>query len=570
MTQAEAGEFAELYATNFSHIATQLYAYLGDHAEAQDAAQEAFCRAYDRWSVVGRYEDAVAWVRRVAWNLATSRLRHLRIVARHVSRQRVEHVDGPGPDRVAVVEALALLPSQQRRAIVLHYFARLTVAEIAQQQGVSAGTVKSWLSRGRARLAEHFIEKQPSELDGVAPYLTPPGADAVAATVRRRRVARRSVLAAVVAVAVALPLTLLLLVRGAESPVIGPTPAPSISPSPSPSPGSTTVRKLSVSGLDTGGPLPAMRFADSRTIWVHHDSCERVEKRFPGCRHRLWRSTDAGVSWQAVRLPTLAHDVVLRLYPGDRDTLTIGLDPANFTETRGYLLTKDGGKTFASLPADRPPVEGQLAYRGPYSMVCPGTTSLDREWPSECNQLQLLKVGVGPVPAPLNGRDALATTAPDGRIWLVEDDEIRVSADGGASWSAAPRSPRKGNAANVLPKFSPDGREVWLLCIDRLYRLDGDRWQEQSGYLGQLEGSEILPADYGWEPLGDGALALIVDKKLVLSKGGKVTVFDRVKVEWLKALPDGSILVGEFDTNSEALAIGVGTGVDRVWTVYRT
>ncbi|WP_144119847.1 SigE family RNA polymerase sigma factor [Catellatospora sichuanensis] len=150
--------FTELYATHFQRLATQLYAYLGDHAEAQDLAQEAFCRAFDRWHRISAYDDPAGWVRRVAWNLATSRLRRRATALRYLSRQREEHVAGPEPDRVALVEALAKLPARHRLAVVLHHLGQLSTAEIAEQQGVAEGTVRSWLSRGRAALAAHVSD----------------------------------------------------------------------------------------------------------------------------------------------------------------------------------------------------------------------------------------------------------------------------------------------------------------------------------------------------------------------------------------------------------------------------
>jgi RNA polymerase sigma-70 factor (ECF subfamily) len=54
---------------------------------------------------------------------------------------------------VAVIAALAALPEQQRRAVVLHYIADLSVPEVAEREGVPEGTVKSWLHRARIRLA---------------------------------------------------------------------------------------------------------------------------------------------------------------------------------------------------------------------------------------------------------------------------------------------------------------------------------------------------------------------------------------------------------------------------------
>jgi RNA polymerase sigma-70 factor (ECF subfamily) len=54
---------------------------------------------------------------------------------------------------VALVAALAELPGNHRRALVLHYLADMPIAEVAQREGVAEGTVKSWLHRGRAALA---------------------------------------------------------------------------------------------------------------------------------------------------------------------------------------------------------------------------------------------------------------------------------------------------------------------------------------------------------------------------------------------------------------------------------
>ena len=49
--------------------------------------------------------------------------------------------------------ALRTLPDAQRRALALHYLCDLSVESVAAETGVSTGTVKSRLSRGRAALA---------------------------------------------------------------------------------------------------------------------------------------------------------------------------------------------------------------------------------------------------------------------------------------------------------------------------------------------------------------------------------------------------------------------------------
>jgi RNA polymerase sigma-70 factor (ECF subfamily) len=97
--------FDELYAVHFVALTTQLYAYFGDRQEAQDVVQEAFCRALVRWREISAYEEPVAWVRRVAWNLATSNVRRSRVAAAFRRRHKPEHVQPPTPDRVALVSA---------------------------------------------------------------------------------------------------------------------------------------------------------------------------------------------------------------------------------------------------------------------------------------------------------------------------------------------------------------------------------------------------------------------------------------------------------------------------------
>jgi RNA polymerase sigma-70 factor (ECF subfamily) len=153
---AAAAEFDVLYQTHCADVVAMLHALTGDLGEAQDLAQEAFCRAWQRWSSIAAYENPVAWVRRVAVNLANSRWRHLRVVDRHLRAERTAVAPPLQPDHVALVAALRHLPANQRTALVLHHLVDLPVAEIAQEMGVPAGTVKAWLSRGRNALALHL------------------------------------------------------------------------------------------------------------------------------------------------------------------------------------------------------------------------------------------------------------------------------------------------------------------------------------------------------------------------------------------------------------------------------
>jgi RNA polymerase sigma-70 factor, ECF subfamily len=153
-------DFDGFYAANFQPLTIQLYAYTGDLPGAQDVVQEAFCRALARWARVSALDDPPAWVRRVAWNLATSQWRRARTAALFLRGNRLEDVPAPGPDRVALAGALATLPARHRRVVILHYLADLSIREIADQTGVPEGTVKVWLHRGRAALAARLTEKE--------------------------------------------------------------------------------------------------------------------------------------------------------------------------------------------------------------------------------------------------------------------------------------------------------------------------------------------------------------------------------------------------------------------------
>ncbi|GID98064.1 SigE family RNA polymerase sigma factor [Amorphoplanes digitatis] len=153
-------DFDGFYAAHIQSLTIQLYAYTGDLHSAQDVVQEAFCRALTRWERLSALDDPLAWVRRVAWNLATSQWRRARTAALFLRKHRVENVPEPGPDRVALAGALATLPARHRRVVILHYLADQSVRDIAHQLGVPEGTVKAWLHRGRAALAARLTETE--------------------------------------------------------------------------------------------------------------------------------------------------------------------------------------------------------------------------------------------------------------------------------------------------------------------------------------------------------------------------------------------------------------------------
>jgi RNA polymerase sigma-70 factor (ECF subfamily) len=147
-------DFDAFYAATSRGLLTQLYGLTGDWAEAQDCLQEAYARAWQRWSSVRDLEAPVAWVRVVGFRLARSRWRRAQQGARLHRTQLQPDVPGPSPDAVALAAALRRIPEAQRQALVLHHLGDLSVADVARETGVPEGTVKARLSRGRAALAE--------------------------------------------------------------------------------------------------------------------------------------------------------------------------------------------------------------------------------------------------------------------------------------------------------------------------------------------------------------------------------------------------------------------------------
>lgn len=140
---------------------------LGSAPAAEDAAQEAFISAYRGVSRL-RGTNLQSWLFRIAANACIDELRRRR-------RQPQLSLDAPGrdderpidvPDASAGPETLALqgelsaalqaelgrLPPDQRLAVVLCDIEGLSYESVAETMGTSVGTVKSRISRGRARL----------------------------------------------------------------------------------------------------------------------------------------------------------------------------------------------------------------------------------------------------------------------------------------------------------------------------------------------------------------------------------------------------------------------------------
>jgi RNA polymerase sigma-70 factor (sigma-E family) len=157
--------FEEFYESTRHRVVAFLYAVCGDRSEAQDAAQEAYARAWQRWSRLGSYDDPEAWVRTVGYRLVVNAWRRARnrLLAYRRHGAAVSQPD-PAPEAALTVQAaLRRLPPEQRLVVVMHHLLDLSVADIAHQTGIPANTVKTRLARGRRRMAELIGTELPEE-----------------------------------------------------------------------------------------------------------------------------------------------------------------------------------------------------------------------------------------------------------------------------------------------------------------------------------------------------------------------------------------------------------------------
>lgn len=157
---APSPDFAAFCAAHYADLVATASFILHDRWQAEDVAQEALARAWARWRRVGGLERPDLWLRRVGVNLAISGLRHRRVRTRYL-RSTSTPVPDPGPGSAlddTLSRALATLSPRQRSAVVLRYFADLSIADTAAAMGCKEGTVKALTSQAVAALRRTVVK----------------------------------------------------------------------------------------------------------------------------------------------------------------------------------------------------------------------------------------------------------------------------------------------------------------------------------------------------------------------------------------------------------------------------
>lgn len=138
---------------------------LGNHHDAEDVAQEALITAWQRLPGFSAKSSFATWLYQIVTRRALNRISRTRTAeSLDLVGDVRDQAPGPGDTAVergaaqAVVNAITVLPPQQRAAIVLHHFEGLPNAEVARITGSTVPAVRSHLFRGRRALAKMLQE----------------------------------------------------------------------------------------------------------------------------------------------------------------------------------------------------------------------------------------------------------------------------------------------------------------------------------------------------------------------------------------------------------------------------
>jgi RNA polymerase sigma-70 factor (ECF subfamily) len=175
--QARAGDgtaFSRLVEVYQSPVYNLCYRMLGNRAEAEDASQETFIRAYTRFETLDPTRKFSSWLLSIASHYCIDMLRKRRVTYLPLDElpplvelampaaTQPEQVAVRNQDASAVKQLLDVLSPANRTAVILRYWYDMSYREIAETLGVNESTIKTRLHRARAKLAHHARRTSPS------------------------------------------------------------------------------------------------------------------------------------------------------------------------------------------------------------------------------------------------------------------------------------------------------------------------------------------------------------------------------------------------------------------------
>lgn len=163
------GQLIEAYQGPVYNLA---YRMLGNSGEAEEAAQEAFIRAYTRLDSYDPAHKFSTWLLSITSNFCIDQIRKRRAVLLSIDEPLPPHPalhsdNSKGPEaeyiaqeREQLVQGLmSELPEEYRQAVVLRYWYDMSYEEIADAQETTVSAVKSRLFRARRILADASLAR---------------------------------------------------------------------------------------------------------------------------------------------------------------------------------------------------------------------------------------------------------------------------------------------------------------------------------------------------------------------------------------------------------------------------
>ena len=158
------GKIIQAYQSPVYNLA---YRMLNNSGEAEEAAQEAFIRAYTRLDSYNPNHKFSTWLLSITSNYCIDQIRKRRAILLSIDEPLAPHPalmsdrsKGPeaqtveGEQQEMVQTLLQELPADYRQAVVLRYWHELSYEEIAEMMDTSVSAIKSRLFRARKQLAE--------------------------------------------------------------------------------------------------------------------------------------------------------------------------------------------------------------------------------------------------------------------------------------------------------------------------------------------------------------------------------------------------------------------------------
>lgn len=165
--QGDKAAFGRLIEAYQGPVYNLAYRMLGNRGEAEEAAQEAFIRAYTKLDSYDPRRKFSTWMLSIASNYCIDLLRKRRALLLSLDQPLPPHpalmsdrADGPeaqtvDSERETMVQSLLeTLPEDYRQTVVLFYWYDLSYQEIAEVMDTTVSAIKSRLFRARRQLAE--------------------------------------------------------------------------------------------------------------------------------------------------------------------------------------------------------------------------------------------------------------------------------------------------------------------------------------------------------------------------------------------------------------------------------